>query len=296
MNDTPNRILVVDDEPSITEFVSYALKKEGFYTDVVDNGEEALALATQEPLRPVRARHHAARHGRLRAVPPPALQDHGARAVPVGARHRARQGGRAWRSAGTTTWPSPSACASSSPACARCCAAAPAATSPARTTPSRPAASRSTRTPTRRRASRARSTSRRASSSCLASLMKNAGKVVSREDLLRDAWGWEYLTETKTVDTHIKRLRDKIEACRVRPRLGGDGSRIRVQVQTIKRLQTYFSLAGNAAHALLAGAGRPARLLHRLRHPAEGVSASRARRGRQRSRSASSSATSWPSR
>ena len=45
----------------------------------------------------------------------------------------------------------------------------------------------------------------------LASLMRNAGKVVSREDLLREAWGWEYLTETKTVDTHIKRLRDKIE-------------------------------------------------------------------------------------
>ena len=45
----------------------------------------------------------------------------------------------------------------------------------------------------------------------LASLMKNAGKVVSREDLLRDAWGWEYLTETKTVDTHIKRLREKLE-------------------------------------------------------------------------------------
>ena len=45
----------------------------------------------------------------------------------------------------------------------------------------------------------------------LACLMKNAGKVVSREDLLREAWGWEYLTETKTVDTHIKRLRDKIE-------------------------------------------------------------------------------------
>ena len=45
----------------------------------------------------------------------------------------------------------------------------------------------------------------------MACLMKNAGKVVSREELLRDAWGWEYLTETKTVDTHIKRLRDKIE-------------------------------------------------------------------------------------
>lgn len=53
----------------------------------------------------------------------------------------------------------------------------------------------------------------------LASLMKNAGKVVSREDLLRDAWGWEYLTETKTVDTHIKRLRDKIQSAGYDPAL-----------------------------------------------------------------------------
>lgn len=53
----------------------------------------------------------------------------------------------------------------------------------------------------------------------LASLMKNAGKVVCREDLLRDAWGWEYLTETKTVDTHIKRLRDKISAAGYDPSL-----------------------------------------------------------------------------
>ena len=53
----------------------------------------------------------------------------------------------------------------------------------------------------------------------LASLMKSAGKVVSREDLLRDAWGWEYLTETKTVDTHIKRLRDKIHAAGYDPAL-----------------------------------------------------------------------------
>ena len=53
----------------------------------------------------------------------------------------------------------------------------------------------------------------------LVSLMKNAGKVVSREDLLREAWGWEYLTETKTVDTHIKRLRDKIAAAGYDPGL-----------------------------------------------------------------------------
>ena len=53
----------------------------------------------------------------------------------------------------------------------------------------------------------------------MACLMKNAGKVVSREELLRDAWGWEYLTETKTVDTHIKRLRDKIEQADTIPAL-----------------------------------------------------------------------------
>lgn len=53
----------------------------------------------------------------------------------------------------------------------------------------------------------------------LACLMKAAGRVVSREDLLRDAWGWEYLTETKTVDAHINRLRNKMEASGHNPRL-----------------------------------------------------------------------------
>ena len=75
MNDTPHRILVVDDEPSITEFVSYALKKEGFFTDVVDNGEDALALATKNSYDLFVLDIMLARHGRLRAVPPPALEE-----------------------------------------------------------------------------------------------------------------------------------------------------------------------------------------------------------------------------
>jgi len=53
----------------------------------------------------------------------------------------------------------------------------------------------------------------------LATLMQHAGKVLSRDQLLRDAWGWEYLVETKTVDTHVKRLRDKFEAAGVDPSL-----------------------------------------------------------------------------
>ena len=48
----------------------------------------------------------------------------------------------------------------------------------------------------------------------LACLMRHRGKVLSREQLLKQAWGWEIVVETKTVDTHVKRLRDKLEAGR----------------------------------------------------------------------------------
>jgi two-component system response regulator RegX3 len=51
----------------------------------------------------------------------------------------------------------------------------------------------------------------------LACLMRHGGKVLSRDQLLREAWGWEIVVETKTVDTHIKRLRDKLEAADVDP-------------------------------------------------------------------------------
>ena len=44
MADAPKRILVVDDESSITEFVGYALRKEGYEVDVFDNGEDALFM------------------------------------------------------------------------------------------------------------------------------------------------------------------------------------------------------------------------------------------------------------
>lgn len=51
----------------------------------------------------------------------------------------------------------------------------------------------------------------------LAALMRRPGIVFSREHLLKQAWQWEYLVETKTVDTHIKRLRDKLESAGVDP-------------------------------------------------------------------------------
>ena len=49
MTDTPARILVVDDEPSITEFVSYNLRKEGYEVAVAADGDDALELAQTTP-------------------------------------------------------------------------------------------------------------------------------------------------------------------------------------------------------------------------------------------------------
>lgn len=45
----------------------------------------------------------------------------------------------------------------------------------------------------------------------LAMLMKNQGRVFSREDLLNNVWGYEYPGDIRTVDVHIRRLREKLE-------------------------------------------------------------------------------------
>jgi DNA-binding response OmpR family regulator len=42
---------------------------------------------------------------------------------------------------------------------------------------------------------------------CLAS---NPGRVFTREQLLDHIWGYEYVGDTRTVDVHIKRIREKL--------------------------------------------------------------------------------------
>ena len=45
----------------------------------------------------------------------------------------------------------------------------------------------------------------------MALLMQNPGRVYSRENLLNLVWGYEYIGEFRTVDVHIRRLREKLE-------------------------------------------------------------------------------------
>ena len=211
MNDAPSRILVVDDEPSITEFVSYALKKEGFYTDVIGNGEDALALALQndydlfvldimlpgmdgyELCRRLRAKTSApvlflsARDTELDKVVGLEIGGDDYLAKPFGVRELIARVRALLRRGSCNDLPNSNrAIVAGGITLDEDAHTAAGDQGEIELTPRE--------------------------FELLASLMKSAGKVVSREDLLRDAWGWEYLTETKTVDTHIKRLRDKIGA------------------------------------------------------------------------------------
>jgi len=60
-------------------------------------------------------------------------------------------------------------------------------------------------------------------------LMENHGRALSREFLLREVWGYQQMTNTRTVDTHVRRLRSKL-----RPHQGhlatvhGEGYRLHV--------------------------------------------------------------------
>ncbi|MCI8589682.1 MAG: response regulator transcription factor [Clostridiales bacterium] len=62
----------------------------------------------------------------------------------------------------------------------------------------------------------------------LSLLMKNANIVFSRDKLMNDIWGMDYMGETRTVDAHIKTLRQK---------LGGAGSQIKTVVGVGYRLE-----------------------------------------------------------
>lgn len=217
MENTPARVLIVDDEPSITEFVSYAMQKEGYQTEIASDGEEALRKIEQqhfdlfildimlpgidgyELCRRIRAKMStpilflSARDTELNKVVGLELGADDYLAKPFGVREllartrallRRSQGNEMVSgneiSAGGITLNEDTHVAQGDKGAIDL-------------------------TPRE--------------FELLACLMLNAGKVVSREDLLHDAWNWEFVTETKTVDTHIKRLRDKIESAGYDPKL-----------------------------------------------------------------------------
>ena len=49
-------------------------------------------------------------------------------------------------------------------------------------------------------------------------LMRNPGRVYSRDDLLNTIWAYEYRSDIRTVDVHIRRLREKLEENPAQPK------------------------------------------------------------------------------
>ena len=218
MDHATARILIVDDEPSITEFVSYAMQKEGYETDVASDGETALKLLEEKHYdlfvldimlpgvdgydlcRRIRAKMDtpilflSARDSELNKVVGLELGADDYLAKPFGVRElMARTRALLRRSQPNDSLSSASEICAGGITLDEDAHTANGNKGPIDLTPRE--------------------------FELLACLMRNAGKVVSREDLLHDAWGWEFITETKTVDTHIKRLRDKIEAAGYDPKL-----------------------------------------------------------------------------
>ena len=50
-------------------------------------------------------------------------------------------------------------------------------------------------------------------------LMRNAGRVLTRMQLIDRVWGSDYVGDTKTLDVHIKRIRAKIEIDPANPKI-----------------------------------------------------------------------------
>lgn len=218
MDHATARILIVDDEPSITEFVSYAMQKEGYETDVASDGETALKMLEEKHYdlfvldimlpgidgydlcRRIRAKMDtpilflSARDSELNKVVGLELGADDYLAKPFGVRElMARTRALLRRSQSNDSLSSASEICAGGITLDEDAHTANGNKGPIDLAPRE--------------------------FELLACLMRNAGKVVSREDLLHDAWGWEFITETKTVDTHIKRLRDKIEAAGYDPKL-----------------------------------------------------------------------------
>ncbi len=47
----------------------------------------------------------------------------------------------------------------------------------------------------------------------LSTLARGTGRVATRQQLLDNVWGYEYYGDTRTLDVHIRRLRQKLGAC-----------------------------------------------------------------------------------
>jgi DNA-binding response OmpR family regulator len=76
-------------------------------------------------------------------------------------------------------------------------------------------------------------------------LAQHPGRVFTRDQLLREIWGYDYFGGTRTVDVHVRRLRAKL------------GSEHEAMIGTVR--QVGYKFVAPAARAAVQTSGRPAR-------------------------------------
>ena len=212
-----SRILVVEDEESFSDPLSYLLRKEGYEVAVAETGPAALAefdkngadlvlldlmlpgLSGVDVCRALRQRslgprHHADRQGQ---------RDRQGRRPRDRRRRLRHQALLAPRAAGPHQG-----------------GAAPAgrARGAASRRPSRPARCGWTSSGTPSASSGDAISLPLKEFELLEMLLRNAGRVLTRMQLIDRVWGSDYVGDTKTLDVHVKRLRAKIEPDPANPR------------------------------------------------------------------------------
>ncbi len=213
MNDT---LLLVEDDRQLATFLADNLTADGFELLVAGSVRDARRILQDRSCNVAIVDVELPDGSGLDLLE---SREHAPRPRPFGAGVGARPRARAWTAARTTTWSSRSTTPSCCCASARCCGARPAARS-------RGGACGS---------GRSSSTCRRAWSACTASrstlsakefalltaLAADPNRVFTKQELLRDVWGWRVDGTTRTLDSH---------ACRLRQKLGVAGDRFVLNV------------------------------------------------------------------
>ena len=206
------RVLVVEDDPDIAQLVAHYLDKAGFSTEVLSSGRDALAAIAARPPDLLVLDLMLPQVDGLEDLPRRAVErddgrhsDHHADGARRGIRSHRRTG------AGRRRLPR-EAVQSERARRARPRAAAPRETQRAAGSGSAIAYGSIAIDPERHTITDAGASVALTAKEflLLEYLLQHRGRVLSRDVLLTDVWGYRYTGGTRTVDVHVRRLREKL--------------------------------------------------------------------------------------